>query len=120
MSFHPYMIRRVLQCTPKGSRNAKDRYRIADQIGINERVYRDYVEHINANGIAIIIAGVRGRGYFIPEFPEDRPYYEAYLAKERSKARKINEKCDGMEGKKGRRIFSMEPIQLNLFDEGWL
>lgn len=118
MAFQPCMVSRVLQFTPRGSWNARDRYWIAGEIGISERVFRDYVEYINAHGIGIIIAGVRGRGYFVPVFPEDCRYYEAYLAKERSKARRINEKCDGMEGK--RRLLFSDLDQLNFFDEGWL
>lgn len=60
----------VLACLEYGSRNAKDRYQISNQTGIQDRHVRRLIEELRGDGYLICNAQ-NGKGYYLAETPAE-------------------------------------------------
>ena len=93
----------LLPYIPIGRRNARSRFEIAQKVGCHERTVRMEIAKINKSGRVKIIADPVMGGYYIPKFPEDRAYYNAYLAKEHSRVKENSNKIRAMEGRNSKK-----------------
>lgn len=90
----------ILKYVPRGRINARSRYAIASAAGISERKFRELVNRLNNQwGNDLIIADQSRGGYFIPKFPEDEDYCNAYIRQAYSRAKQERRKAQAMEKK---------------------
>lgn len=111
----------ILKYVPRGRKNARSRHIIAKEAGVSERVFRDMVNRLNRQSDHdLIIADQNRGGYFLPKFPEDEEYCNAYINQTFSRANKEKTKALALKRKLKKQMERHRemPGQLTLDLEG--